>query len=285
MKDLAMEFAQMLMHLGVSKKIVDESRVFLEKAISENGISLKEFNRLMNKCIYDFDNQRYDIKLYKKWDFEGCYIIYNVNKDIYHVGRSTKVLYKVDRNFRGYGNKNVYRDYLAGDKFRIKLIPNEYDDYESTRLIEKELKKEYGEYILSEAYYQCRIEKEKWIREDEKKKNDNKSVVVVMIILLIMFILSIGIIFYGFNVKEINRYLFDTIYTGSEIEYRDKNYKDVKHELKEYGFKNVKIVDLDDAGLKIWKNEKVESVLADNVELEENEKDYSNVKQVVIYYH
>ena len=39
----------------------------------------------MNKCIYDFDNQQYDIKLYKKWDFEGCYIIYNIDKDIYHI--------------------------------------------------------------------------------------------------------------------------------------------------------------------------------------------------------
>lgn len=287
MEDLVVDFARMLIHLGMSKNIIDKNRIYLEEAISEDGIDLKDFNRFMNKCIYDFDNQQYDIKLYKKWDFEGCYIIYNIDKDIYHIGRSTKVLYKVDRNFRGYGNKNVYKDYLAGDRFRIRLIPNEYDDYESTRIVESELKEEYGEYVLSESYSQHRLdkEKEKWIREDERKNNNNKLAIIVVIMCFIVFIFCIGMMFYEFNEKEINRYLFDKTYSGSEIEYRDKNYKDVKHKLKEYGFKNVKTVDLDDAGLKIWKNEKVESVLVDNVELEDNEEDYSKIEQVIIYYH
>lgn len=148
MKDLFTELTQMLLHTGMSKRIIKKSKKYLDEAVSKEGISLENFKKLMDVCVYDVKNKQYDLKLYKKWDFAGCYLIHNLDKNIYHVGRSTKVLYKVDRNFRGYENVDVYNDYLNGDSFNIRFFPNEYDFYEDTKVMEDRLKRKYGEYVV-----------------------------------------------------------------------------------------------------------------------------------------
>lgn len=50
------------------------------------------------------------------------------------------------------------------------------------------------------------------------------------------------------------------ISAGSYKDYKGENYEAVLEQLETLGFENIKTVDLDDAGIAIWKSNKVESV-------------------------
>ena len=71
MENFFTEITQMLLYAGISTRIIKKSKKYLNLAASKEGFSLEQFNKLMDFYIY-------------------------------HIGRSTKVLHKADRNFRGY---------------------------------------------------------------------------------------------------------------------------------------------------------------------------------------
>ena len=72
--------------------------------------------------IHDFDSKQDDIKFMKNWDFEGVYVLHNCSKSIYHIGRSSRVLRKIDRTFRGYEKQEVYVDWERGDDFKVRIV-------------------------------------------------------------------------------------------------------------------------------------------------------------------
>ena len=93
----------------------------------------------------------------KNWDFEGVYVLHNCSKSIYHIGRSSRVLRKIDRTFRGYEKQEVYVDWERGDDFKVRIVRFEGSGFSDIKDWEKELTKQYGTYQISN-------------REDETKK-------------------------------------------------------------------------------------------------------------------
>ena len=53
------------------------------------------------------------------------------------------------------------------------------------------------------------------------------------------------------------------ISAGAAEDYLDEDYEVVVAQLETLGFTNITIIDLDDSGIKLWKADKVESVLID----------------------
>lgn len=133
-----------------AKKKVIEARDILDRLTSDNEeVPVEEFLRMYDLRIHDFDSKQDDIKFVKKWDFEGVYLLHNCSRNVYHIGRSSKVLRKIDRTFRGYENQDVYADWKKQDEFRIRIIRFEDSGYSDINLLEKELVEKYGIYKKS----------------------------------------------------------------------------------------------------------------------------------------
>ena len=106
-----------------AKKKVMEAKSTLDRLTSGNEeVPIEEFLRMYDLRIHDFNSKQDDIKFVKNWDFEGVYLLHNCSRNIYHVGRSSKVLRKIDRTFRGYENQDVYADWKNQDEFRVRII-------------------------------------------------------------------------------------------------------------------------------------------------------------------
>lgn len=119
--------------------------------------------------IYNIDTGQKDIKIMKRIDFEGAYILYNQTKNIYYSGHSKKVLRKIDRHFRGYENIDLYVDYTEGDEFFVKIKPLDPNDSLSVIDLEKELIIIYDEKVSYEN------NKRKIILEKNVEKKKNKE--------------------------------------------------------------------------------------------------------------
>ena len=86
-----------------AKKKAEEAKGILDRLTSgDEEVPVAEFLRMYDLRLHDFDSKQDDIKFMKNWDFEGVYVLHNCSKSIYHIGRSSRVLRKIDRTFRGY---------------------------------------------------------------------------------------------------------------------------------------------------------------------------------------
>lgn len=79
-------------------------------------------------------------------NFEGVYILYNINKDKYYVGQSIRVLDRVNSHFTGKGNADVYFDYRSGDNFTIRMIALKNSGFSSLNKLEKDAILRYNAY-------------------------------------------------------------------------------------------------------------------------------------------
>lgn len=72
-------------------------------------------------------------------EFEGVYIIYNLDKKMYYVGQSAHVPSRVNAHFTGKGNGDVYADYKYGDRFGIRMVKLRGSGYNRLDDLEREL--------------------------------------------------------------------------------------------------------------------------------------------------
>ena len=79
-------------------------------------------------------------------NFEGVYILRNVDKDMYYVGQAKRVLDRVNQHFTGKGNGDVYADWKYGDDFTIKMIALENTEFESLNDLERHTIEYYNSY-------------------------------------------------------------------------------------------------------------------------------------------
>lgn len=59
---------------------------------------------------------------YSNFDFKGIYILKNVTKQKYYVGKSINVVKRVKNHIQGRGNAHLFADLKYGDIFTIHLI-------------------------------------------------------------------------------------------------------------------------------------------------------------------
>lgn len=97
----------------------------------EKAITVKEFFEVYKK---------------KKNDFVGCYVIHNTDKDLYYVGQSKRVLFRLNQHFTGHGNGDVYADYKYKNKFEIRVAVLSTSGYSNIDLLERELIEKYNAY-------------------------------------------------------------------------------------------------------------------------------------------
>lgn len=263
-----------------SKKRVSEVTEFLQSLIIDNKeIEIEEFIKMYDMRIHDFATKQNDIKILKQLDFEGVYVIHNCTKDIFCVGKSKRVLRKVDRYFRGYENEEVYADYEDGDEFKVKIIKYEDSNYDNIDELLKEKTNEYGKYIVKED--RKKVQK----KNIKKNKKENKStkqsllslfgiyIIIILFCLLILYICSTprkGEIKVTINAKD---------YIGI-------NYEQVEEKFKDMGFTNIKTVPEEDL-ITGWINKEGQTdkiTIDDNSKFEEDDI-FSKDAEVVITYH
>lgn len=95
--------------------------------------------------------------------------------------------------------------------------------------------------------------------EAKEKKNGW----IFMIVCFFILVLDIGFMFFMAHLeeKEATQAIADgKLQPGTYSDYEDKNYEAVVEQFELMGFTNVSSVDLDDAGIAVWKSGKVESV-------------------------
>lgn len=123
-----------------AKKKAEEAKRIIERLTSGNEeIPVEEFLRMYDLRTHDFYSKQDDIKFVKNWDFEGVYIIHNCSRDVYHVGRSSRVMRKIDRTFRGYENQAVYEDWNRQNRFRVRIIKLDGSGFDDITLLEKDM--------------------------------------------------------------------------------------------------------------------------------------------------
>ena len=69
--------------------------------------------------------------------FEGVYIIHNKTKNKYYVGQGTSVMDRISQHFSGYGNGDVYADYVHGDHFGIQALALEHSGFKDLDELER----------------------------------------------------------------------------------------------------------------------------------------------------
>lgn len=133
-------------YTSAKQKAEKAAAILLRLTSGKEEVPIDEFLKMYDLRIYDFNSKQVDIKFMKNHDFEGVYILHNLSRGIYHVGRSTKALRKIDRTFRGYENQAVYADWKNQNDFTVRIVRLSDSDFENTILLERALVKKYGTY-------------------------------------------------------------------------------------------------------------------------------------------
>ena len=260
-----------LINIPFSKKKTLKAKETLERLIIDNEeIDIEEFLEMYDTRIYNFDSKQYDIKILKRADFEGVYIIHNCTKDIYLVGKSQKVLKKVDRYFRGFENEDVYEDYENCDTFKIRIIKLENSDYNDIDELEKDMKEKYGTYIYKEN-----------IVSTSEKNNEFK-------LDFLAFVISITIIAFGFFML----YLYSIPKEGeakvtiNAKDYIGVNYEEVEEKFKDMGFTNIQSIPKEDL-ITGWMNKdgETDKITINNNSKFEKDEIFSKDAEIIITYH
>lgn len=129
--------------MASSYKDETEKIVLLMKKFLGNGGTVSDFFEMVDIRAYDLKNKQNDIKLVKTIDFVGVYVLHNQAKNTVFIGRSTHVIKKVERLFRGFENKSIYDDFKNNDKFIIRLFRLIDSDFDSVDDLEKHIKNTY----------------------------------------------------------------------------------------------------------------------------------------------
>ena len=87
-------------------------------------------------------------------DFPGIYILYNETKNMYCIGKGQKVLSRVNSQFTGHGNGDVYADYKYGCKFKISTIALEGSGFATLNDLERNAIQRYS--AFSHGYNKTR---------------------------------------------------------------------------------------------------------------------------------
>ena len=78
------------------------------------------------------------ILLADEMSYAGVYILQNRTKRKYYVGQGSRVMDRIFQHFSGYGNGNVYADYVHGDLFLIRTIALEGSGYRDLDDLERD---------------------------------------------------------------------------------------------------------------------------------------------------
>lgn len=257
-----------------SKKKIEKAKEPLSRLIVNNEeIDVEEFLEMYDTRIHNFNTKQDDIKILKRSDFEGVYIIHNCTKNIFLVGKSKRVLRKVDRQFRGFENEDVYTDYENNDVFKIRIIKLESSNYSNIEALEQDMKKKYGDYT----------QKKTQVKENEintEKNNDIKVIFLafgfLIIVMLLCFFMS-----YLYSIPKKG----EIKVTINPEDYIGMNYQEVEKKFIDMGFTNVKSIPNEDL-ITGWINKEGETdkITIDNSDFNKDDI-FSENAEVIITYH
>lgn len=93
------------------------------------------------------------------------------------------------------------------------------------------------------------------IREENKEKEDKRAWKAAIVIFMAFACLVVGFILYNFISEKEGK-----IKAGDCDDLIGENYKTVEAHFESAGFTNIKLINLDDSGIKIWKDEDVAKI-------------------------
>ena len=255
-----------------SKKKTLKAKEELEKLVVNNEeLDIEKFIEMYDTRVHNFDSKQDDIKILKKADFEGVYIIHNCTKNIFLVGKSKKVLRKVDRHFRGFENEDVYEDYEKGDIFKVRIIKFEDSDYNNIDKLVQDMKKKYGTYIYN---------KDTTSREYENKEEKNGGIRVILIYFIIM--VASCIFLYWYSTPKYG----EVKVTINAKDYIGVRYEEVEEKFENMGFTNIKCIPKEDL-ITGWINKEGETdkITINNNDQFKKDEIFSEDAEVIITYH
>lgn len=122
------------------------------------------------------------------------------------------------------------------------------------------------------------------IKLKNEEKRDKRGLIVAFVLSCLLIIIPLCMLGYS-KMKEDIAKSEGKISAGYYDDFIGENYKSVKSHFQSAGFTNIKLIDLDDSGLKFWSEDDVESVsVGGNMKFQSSDYFYPD-SQVVISYH
>lgn len=80
-----------------------------------------------------------------QYDFEGVFILHNITKDKYYIGKSKNVLKRLGQILIGSGNEEIRNDFTQGNEIAIKATSLNASSCKTTSELEEIMLKEYSD--------------------------------------------------------------------------------------------------------------------------------------------
>lgn len=80
-----------------------------------------------------------------QYDFEGVFILHNITKDKYFVGKSKNVLKRLGQILIGSGNEDIRIDFTRGNEITIKATSLNASGCKTTSELEEKMLKDYSD--------------------------------------------------------------------------------------------------------------------------------------------
>ena len=121
-----------LITIGSTINIV--RRIKIDKKIE---YLVDEANPISSTNFNEFKQRIHSTTRTSVYNVPGVYILYNKNNSKYYIGQSKTMIYRVTNHFKGKGSPDVYKSYINGDKFIIRMIPLENSGFKNLNDFER----------------------------------------------------------------------------------------------------------------------------------------------------
>lgn len=105
----------------------------IESLRSGTLIQSEEFE-ILHKSISPYDKRQ---TAFSMFDFIGVYVIHNISKQKFLVGKSQKALTRAWNVLDGRGNRFLYKDYSDGDDFELRFLDLYSSDFDTLDQLKK----------------------------------------------------------------------------------------------------------------------------------------------------
>ena len=124
-------------------KVKQMTEMYIRVHCDEKEVPVAEFLETYDLRIYDYSNKQDDIKLMKKMDFRGVYIIHNKRTDEYYYGVSEKVFHKVFRIFNRNEGDEIFQIEEEIASFSLRLIDLDRTIFDNVDVLKNALEENY----------------------------------------------------------------------------------------------------------------------------------------------
>lgn len=151
-------------------KVKQMTEMYIRVHCDDKEVPVEEFLETYDLRIYDYNNKQDDIKLMKKMDFHGVYIIHNHRTEEYYYGVSENVFHKVFKIFNGNEGDKIFPIEEDIKSFSLRLIDLKRTIFDNADVLKNALEEKYDGTFDSIKELFCSQERKNTLLLNKEKK-------------------------------------------------------------------------------------------------------------------